>query len=150
VISGLRFANGLALSEDKKSLYVAETTAGRVARYKQGETRLDWVLDERLDVHLGVDNFEWDQQGYLLNAGHPKLFAFKAHQKDSEALSPSQVIRINVKTEPMTYETVYLNDGDALSGASGAAQWQNTLLIGSVFESHFLRCRMTDPGVKVD
>jgi hypothetical protein len=150
VIPGLRFANGLALSEDKKTLYVAETTAGRIARFKQGETRLDWVQEETLDVDLGVDNFEWDGQGNLLNAGHPKLFAFKAHQKDPQADSPSQVIRINVNTRPMSYETVYLNDGSALSGASGAAQWQNTMLIGSVFEPHFLRCRITDAVAESD
>ena len=149
VISGLRFANGLALSnglskessKDKQSLYVAETTAGRISRFTQGDSRLEWTLDETLNVHLGVDNFEWDGNGNLLNAGHPKLFAFQAHVKDAEALSPSQVIRINVNTKPMSYETVYLNDGEALSGASGAAQWQDTMLIGSVFEPHFLRCK---------
>ena len=140
VISGLRLANGLALSKDKKSLYVAETTAGRIARYKQGSSLLEWTLDERLDVAMGVDNFEWDGEEHLLNAGHPKLFAFQAHMKDAQALSPSQVIRINVASKPMQYETVYLNDGKDLSGASVAAKWQDKLLIGSVFEPHILRC----------
>ena len=140
VISGLRFANGLALSDDQESLYVAETTAGRVSRYKQVRDRLAWKLDESLNVSMGVDNFEWDGEGYLLNTGHPKLFDFQAHMKNAEALSPSQVIRIDVKSEPMTFETIYLNNGEALSGASGAAQQDNTVLIGSVFEEHFLRC----------
>ena len=149
VVKGLRFANGVALSEDKETLYVAETTAGRVARFRRGENNLDWSLEETLDVHLGVDNFEWDGQGNLLNAGHPKLFAFQAHVKDPQALSPSQVIRIDVNSKPMSYETVYLNDGAALSGASVAAQWQNTLLIGSVFETHFLRCQMAPVSEEV-
>jgi hypothetical protein len=141
VISGLRFANGLALSDDQESLYVAETTAGRITRYKQVRDRLVWRKDESLDVNMGVDNFEWDGTGYLLNAGHPKLFDFQAHMKNPEALSPSQVIRIDVKSEPMTYETLYLNNGEALSGASGAAKLDETVLIGSVFEEHFLRCK---------
>ncbi len=140
VIDGLRFTNGLALSKDKKQLYVAETTAGRIARYINLGSPLEWKLDERLNVDLGVDNFEWDAQGYLLNAGHPKLFAFQAHKKDPEALSPSKVIRINVDTRPMQVETVFLDQGELLSGASGAAKWQDKLLVGSVFESHFLRC----------
>lgn len=140
VISGLRLANGLALSEDQEKLYVAETTAGRVTRYKQVRDRLVWTKDESLDVHMGVDNFEWDGTGHLLNAGHPKLFDFKAHMKDAKALSPSQVIRIDVNAEPMTYETIYLNAGEALSGASVAATLNDTILIGSVFEEHFLRC----------
>ncbi|MFT6028992.1 MAG: arylesterase/paraoxonase [Oleiphilaceae bacterium] len=142
VISGLRFANGLALSEDQESLYVAETTAGHVLRYKQVRDRLVWKLDERLNVNMGVDNFEWDGEGSLLNAGHPKLFEFQAHMKNPKALSPSQVIRINVKSDPMSYETLYLNDGEELSGASGAAKLNKIMLIGSVFEEHFLRCQM--------
>ena len=150
VISNLRFANGVALSEDKQTLFVAETTAGRVARFKRGETNLDWTLEEALDVPLGVDNFEWDGQGNLLNAGHPKLFAFQAHVKDPQALSPSQVIRINVNTKPMSFETLYLNDGEALSGASVAAQWQQTMLISSVFESHFLRCQTAQQPLETD
>lgn len=140
VVSGLRLANGLALSDDQESLYIAETTAGRVSRYKQVRDRLVWKLDERLDVNMGVDNFEWDGKGHLLNTGHPKLFDFQAHMKDSAVLSPSEVIRINVQSEPMSFETIYLNDGSEISGASVAAQFDNTTLVGSVFETHFLRC----------
>lgn len=142
VISGLRYANGIALSDDQENLYVAETTAGRVTRYKQVQDRLVWKKHESLDVNMGVDNFEWDDMGYLLNTGHPKLFDFQAHMKNAEALSPSQVIRINVQSEPMRAETLYLNDGAMLSGASGAAKQKDTLLVGSVFEKHFLRCKL--------
>jgi hypothetical protein len=141
VISGLRFANGLALSDDQESLYVAETTVGRVSRYKQVRDRLVWKLDESLNVDMGVDNFEWDGNSHLLNAGHPKLFDFQAHMKNAQALSSSQVIRIDVKSDPMSFETIYLNKGEALSGASGATKLEDTVLIGSVFEEHFLRCK---------
>ncbi len=140
-ISGLRFANGLALSDDQESLYVAETTAGRISRYKQVRDRLVWRLDETLYVNMGADNFEWDGVGHLLNAGHPKLFDFQAHINNAEVPSPSQVIRIDVKSDPMTFETLYLNDGEALSGASVSAKLDETVLIGSVFEEHFLRCK---------
>ncbi|MFV1873888.1 MAG: strictosidine synthase family protein [Oleiphilus sp.] len=141
VISNLRYANGLALSDDQENLYVAETTAGRVSRYKQVRSRLGWKLDESLDVDMGVDNFEWDGSGNLLNAGHPKLFEFQAHMKDASVTAPSQVIQINVNSDPMSYETIYLNKGETLSGASVAAKWQDTLLVGSVFEPKFLRCK---------
>ena len=141
VISGLRFANGLALSDDQENLYVAETTAGRVSRFRHVRDRLVWEKDESLDVNMGVDNFEWDGAGHLLNAGHPKLFDFQEHMKNADALSPSQVIRIDVESDPMTYETIYLNNGESLSGSSGAAKLDSTVLIGSVFEEHFLRCK---------
>lgn len=141
VITGLRYANGIALSDDQENLYVAETTAGRVTRYNQVRDRLVWKKDESLDVNMGVDNFEWDGSGHLLNTGHPKLFDFQAHMKNADAISASQVIRINVESDPMSYETIYLNDGEVLSGASGAAKLNDTLLVGSVFEAHFLRCK---------
>ena len=141
VISGLRLANGLALSDDQESLYVAETTAGRITRYKQVRDRLVWKKDESLEVNMGVDNFEWDGTGHLLNTGRPKLFDFQAHIKNADALSPSEVIRIDVEAEPMTYETIYLNNGEQISGASGAAILDETILIGSVFEEYFLRCK---------
>jgi hypothetical protein len=61
--------------------------------------------------------------------------------KNAQALSSSQVIRIDVKSDPMSFETIYLNKGEALSGASGATKLEDTVLIGSVFEEHFLRCK---------
>jgi arylesterase/paraoxonase len=39
-------------------------------------------------------------------------------------------------------DEVYLNRGEALSGSSVAAMYQDRLLIGSVFEKKFLDCRL--------
>ena len=140
VITGLRYANGIALSDDQESLYIAETTAGRVTRFKQVRDRLVWKKDESIDLNMGVDNFAWDSEGNLLNAGHPRIFDFQAHMKNSEALSASQVVSINVESEPMSAETLYMNKGEALSGASVAVKFNETMLLGSVFEKHFLKC----------
>ena len=142
VIEGLRMANGLALAPDQQTLYVAETTGRRISKFTKGNTWIDWQWQESIDVDSGVDNLEWDQQGQLLTGAHPKLFDFLAHMHDPEALSPSEVIRINVAGKSMTYETVYRNTGEALSGSSVAVQSENTLLIGSVFEPQMLRCQI--------
>jgi arylesterase/paraoxonase len=60
---------------------------------------------------------------------------------DSTVLSPSQVYKVSFdQNNNHTIEEVYLNLGDELSGSTVAAVYDNTILIGSVFENHFLDC----------
>ena len=60
---------------------------------------------------------------------------------DSTVLSPSQVYRVSFDwNNNHTIEEVYLNLGDELSGSTVAAVYDNTVLIGSVFENYFLDC----------
>ena len=37
---------------------------------------------------------------------------------------------------------IYLNNGQLMSGSSVAAVFKDTLLIGSVFDEHFLLCNL--------
>jgi len=144
IIDGLRYTNGLALSDDKTTLYIAETTARQISRYTRSPIDGRWGLKDTIDIDSGPDNLEWDGQGNLLTGAHPKMFEFVGHMASAENLSPSEVVRIDVSGEKMRYESVYLNSGEALSGSSVAAQFNNQMLIGSVFEPHFLRCSMSE------
>lgn len=140
VIDGLKMANGIQLDQQGQNLYVAESTGRRVTRYIRGKTQTEWFKQGSVAVRSSVDNLEWGGEHHLLTAAHPKAFDFLAHVKDSETLSPSEVIRIDVSGDKMTSETVYMNMGEALSGSSVATKSHKTLLIGTVFEPHFLRC----------
>jgi hypothetical protein len=141
VAEDLRMANGVALSKDQLTLYVAETTGRRLTRFARGENLKEWRRIDSLFVDSGVDNLEWDQQGRLLTGAHPKLFDFLGHSKSASNVSPSQVIRIDLEREPLSFETLYLNPGEELSGSSVAADLDGELLVGAVYEPHFLRCR---------
>jgi len=142
VIDGLRMANGIALSSDQETLYVAETLARQVSRYRQVATLRDWQYQDSVSVEFGVDNLEWGEQGQLLTAGHPKVFDFLAHLNDRSKNAPSEVASIDVSGEIMRAETLYLNSGEQISGASVAAQSGKTLLIGPVIDERFLRCKL--------
>ena len=74
---------------------------------------------------------------------HPKLLTFVKYSKDPGVLSPSQVIKVEKKA-PGQYDVkeIYLSHGQPLSGSSVAAVFENTLLIGSVFDEHFLLCNL--------
>lgn len=141
VIDGLKSANGITLSEDGQMLYISEATARRVTRFSKGESFKSWKKTDSIFVDSAVDNLEWDGEGRLLTGAHPKLFDLLDHLSDATALSPSQVIRIDVEGSKMKFETLYLNSGKELSGSSVAAMMNDELLIGSVAEHHFLRCK---------
>jgi len=145
VIDGLRMANGIALSADKQTLYVAESLRRSVSRYSRGVSLLDWTYQDRVEFGFSVDNLEWSDNGKLLTAGHPKAFDFLAHVDNPLNVSSSEVASINVAGKTMQAETIYRNDGEALSGASVAVQLGETVLIGPVLDTHILRCQVKKP-----
>ena len=140
IIEGLKSANGITLSSDQQTLYVGEALGRSVKRFERQSSIRDWTFAERLDLDTAVDNLEWSSDGRLLAGAHPKIFPFLDHASDADALSPSQVVAIDVDRTPMVAKTLYMNDGSELSGSSVAAMLGGTMLIGAVFETHFLRC----------
>lgn len=137
---GLSYANGINLSSDGARLYVAEVTHGRIREYaREFETG---QLDElrRFDVGFGVDNIEIDSEtGELMLGGHVKLLTFTRHAADASVRAPSQVARVRLAAVPQI-ETVFLDRGNLISGASVATGREDLLLVGSVFEPHMVAC----------
>jgi len=138
---GLSFANGINLSPDGTRLYVAEATRGRIREY--GRDTDTGRLNElrRIPVGFGVDNIALDPEtGELMLGGHLKLLTFTRHVDDADVLAPSQAARVS-PANPPGIETVFLDDGQLISGASVAASRDDVLLVGSVFEPHMVACR---------
>ena len=94
-----------------------------------------------IDFNSGIDNIEIDHEGNLWIGSHPKVYTFSRHIKDSTVLAPSQVYRFSMDNSSYNIEEVYLNLGEELSGSTVAAVYDSTILIGSVFEAHFLDCK---------
>lgn len=140
VAGGLSYANGINLSPDGTRLYVAEVTHGRIREYSRDEQ--DGSLSEvrHFDVGFGVDNIEVDPDtGDLLLGGHVKLLTFTRHARDAEVLAPSQATRVRLENTPEV-KTLFLDDGELISGASVATARDDVLLLGSVFEPHMVVC----------
>jgi len=142
VAEGLKFSNGIAITDDLKTLYVAEILSRRVNIYDR-DIR-DGSLNKRgeIPVDTGADNLEWDDAGSLWLGAHPKLLDFAAHAKDETKPSPSQIIKINVTGEEPEFSEVYLSAGEDISGSTVGAVSGKTLLIGSVFEDRILKCQL--------
>jgi len=144
VAKGLRYANGITIEPGSDHLYVAETTGRNLVVFERDSTT--GLLSDKvtIPVDTGADNLEWNAAGQLLLTGHPRLFDFMSHAQSSDKPSPSQVLRIDVASAPVTIEELYVNAGEEISGASVAARYADTLLIGSVFEDKILRCTMSN------
>jgi sugar lactone lactonase YvrE len=64
VVDSLFYANGLAIDEQAGLLYVAETTGGRVLRYRVDLTS-GRVSERSVFAEIAADNLELDGAGYL-------------------------------------------------------------------------------------
>ncbi|MBW2705676.1 MAG: SMP-30/gluconolactonase/LRE family protein [Deltaproteobacteria bacterium] len=139
----IAYANGINTSPDGRTVYVAATVGQKILVYDRDLNSGDLALRDTIEAGTGVDNIEIGQKGDLWIGCHPKLLTFVKYSKDPRALSPSQVIKVEQRS-PGQYDVkeIYLNNGQPLSGSSVAAVFENTLLIGSVFDEQFLLCRL--------
>ena len=141
VADGLRYANGVAISPDRKQLYVGETVGRRLRVYKRSE---DGRLDDGyiVDVDTGVDNIELDDKGDLWIGAHPKLLTYARYAGDPARKAPCQILRVSLlPNEGFVIVEEHVTDGSDLSGASVGAVYKDLLLIGSVLDDKFLVCQ---------
>lgn len=153
---GLKYANGVNISPDGSTVYVAETLGRRIRVYDRDRAGGGLTLSRTVDLDTGVDNIEVDPSGALWIGAHPKLLTFVRYSKlpplphaedylakpaDPREWSPSQVLRVELGADGRSVvDEVYLGDGAALSGSSVGAVFGRKLLIGSVFDPRFLVC----------
>jgi arylesterase / paraoxonase len=147
VAEGLRYANGINVSHDGRTVFVTTTLGREVLLYRrEADGSLTPEPGRTITTGTGPDNLEVDANGDLWIGAHPSSFVFLQHaflrRLGIRRRSPSQVIRIPHRDgEYGAPEVVYGEDGTVLSGSSVAAVYRDTLLIGSVFEG-FLVCEL--------
>jgi len=143
---GLTYANGINLSPDGATLYVAEVTRNRIRQFARNRQTGALAETRRISVGFGVDNIEIDRRtGDLWLGGHMKLLTFVRHAAEAAVKSPSMAARLRIAGDDVELTPAFIDDGEVLSGASVAVADQGVLLIGSVFEAHFIQC---EPGAR--
>lgn len=140
VTEGIGYANGINQSLDGKYIFVA-ASSGRAIHVYEKEKNKSLKEVDKIELGTGPDNIDFDEEGNLLVACHPQLLEFVSHAKDAKNFSPSQVLNIKFNG-PNDYiiKEIFLNDGSTYSGSSITVQYENNLLIGSVFEPSILLC----------
>lgn len=140
-LTDMLLPNGINVSPDGKTLYVASTTGLNVRAYDRDPASEALHFRQEFPLASGADNIEIDAQGNLWIGAHPKLLRIEAHGKDPKVLSPSQVLRV---TPAGAVEEIYLDDGTQISTSTVGAVRGQRLLIGNVFDDGFLDCTMAD------
>lgn len=142
-------ANGLAMSADGKTFYVAATLGKAVHVYDRDAA--SGRLTQSFKINLGSmpDNIELDAAGNIYAATRPKMLTSKKHDKDINVLSPSQVKKVTIKgKDHYRVEEIYLNDGKEICSATVAAPFKGGMLLGQAKANHILICTDNDTAVK--
>ena len=146
VADKMRYANGVNVSADGKTLYSAEITGRRIGIFDRDvETGL-LSLRDVVAVNTLPDNIDVAEDGSLWVGAHPKILDFVAHAEDPEAHSPSEIIRLvpDPSGAGGTVELIYLQDGAEISGSSVAAAYGEHFLIGAVFDPFIVKCTIPE------
>jgi arylesterase/paraoxonase len=138
VADDIESGGGINVSADYSELYVAETNGKRVRVFSRNTDGTVTTL-QTIDLGTSPDNINVAEDGTLLIGAHSNLAALVMHFIVGSD-SPSQVVRVDTAAKPASVEEIYLNGGSEISAGSGADQYGNTLLIGSITDKKILLC----------
>lgn len=143
-VDDLTMTNGVNVSADGETLYVAETQDHTLRIYDRTVETGALALSEIVDLGTGVDNIDVREDGALLIGAHIRVLDFLEHAGDQNIFAPSQVLLVVPGAEGQggAAGTIYLNDGQELSASSVAASYKDTMLVGAVFDPRVLACDM--------
>jgi len=141
VAGDIAYANGINITPDLKTLYVASPRQFELLEYSIKE---DGSLEKTntMPAGTGIDNLEWDEQGNLWSGAHPNLIGFTQYAALKKDISPSEVVRINFPDASV--ESLYVNDGVELSTSCVAAPYGDYLFIGTVMDDKVLVLKKDD------
>ena len=142
VLNGLTFANGIQFDAQTDRLFITQTRADSLRIYRRAPDDGSLTLTQDVEVGRGPDNIDIDERGDIWIAAHPNMVKLIAHASSPQALSPSRVVRLGADGTGL--EDVYVGSGEELSAVSVAAVHNGEMLLGTVFESKLLRCRLPD------
>ena len=138
VATGIAYANGINYDRERKLLFVASPRGFLIKVFEVGNAgQLTFVED--IDCGTGVDNIEFDPQGNLWIGCHPSLLDFSGYAAGRKEIAPSEVIKIDYRGKgDYEVKTIFVDDGNLISGTSVATPYQNYILVGNVMDDHFL------------
>jgi arylesterase/paraoxonase len=146
VATGIGYPNGINVSPDGRTLYLAATIEKALHIFDRDPTTNMLNLREIVPLGTGVDNIEVDREGGLWIGAHPQLLRFVSHSKDPGRLSPSQILHVTFMAGGgYVVEEVYLDRGEALSASSVGSVSGQRMLIGAVFDRKMLDCHLPNP-----
>jgi arylesterase / paraoxonase len=141
-IENILYANGINVSLEGKTLYMASTSSNKLLLYDIAKSPETPILLKEIDTHSGVDNIELDTDGNLWIGCHPQALKFLSHAADFNKISPSEIIKLTKVGEEYLQKSIYMNDGTQISASSVGAVYKKKILIGPVFQNKIVLAKM--------
>lgn len=143
VDSDIKSGTGIAMSLDRRQIFVSEASANRVRVYSRNPSSGELDLVDKIDIGSAPDNINLAGDGSLWIAAHAKSLALIKHFRDAKEIAPTQLFRLRPGAPGASQLTeMYLNGGEQISAGSVAAAFGNEMLVGSITEHKLLRCRI--------
>ncbi|MEM9422148.1 MAG: SMP-30/gluconolactonase/LRE family protein [Pseudomonadota bacterium] len=137
VVDNLAFPNGLALTADGRTLYLAEMRAKSLARFERDPDSDVLTPVDSVPLETFPDNLSIDAQGHVLVGTVPQPLSFTAYGEGLKDKAPSSILRV---AQSGLIETLFQDPGDALSAATVGVRLNDKILIGSRAADRFLMC----------
>jgi arylesterase/paraoxonase len=137
---GIRLANGINMSADGKTVYVAATIGQAIREYDREPSSGALRFRDEIPVGTGVDNIEMDADGSLWIGAHPQLLTLVGYMGGRNPRAPSQILHVTPAASGARVEEAYLDLGEHLSAASVGAVHGRRLVIGPIADDKFLDC----------
>jgi len=136
----MRLANGINMSPDGTTVYVAATIGQAIREYDRNPASGALRYRDEIPVGTGVDNIETAADGSLWIGAHPQLLTLVGYMGGRKPQAPSQILHVTPRAGGGDVEEAYLDLGDHLSAASVGAVYERHLLIGPIADTKFLDC----------
>lgn len=138
---GLKYANSIALSNDKSKLYLSATLEQAIYIYNRAPNN-KLILKEKVEIGTGLHNINIDEEDRLWIGAYPKILTTILYNGKNK-IPPSQVIILEPNREGNggLIDQVYLMH-DNFGAATSAIKNQNNLYIGSAVETKLRVCEL--------
>ena len=141
VADGFGYANGIAVSEDGRTVYVADMFKRTLEIFDRDKASGALKRTGSVFFGTGLDNIDIDPDDAVWIASHPKLIDLARYMSGSLDVSPSQIIRaVPTKNGERDARTVMLDLGTTVPAASVAARYGDRFLVGSVAGPNVVAC----------
>lgn len=132
----LRFGNGLQISSDGRTLYVAAFGGKEIRAYdRAADGTLGNPRRFRLPSH--PDNLKWSGEHTLITAAHPSRIRTALHLRNIGS-PPSEVYEIDVRDG--RHERIYRNDGSPIAAASTVHREGGRMFLSQIIRPWLAEC----------
>ncbi|MBC7660062.1 MAG: SMP-30/gluconolactonase/LRE family protein [Chitinophagaceae bacterium] len=136
----ISYPNGLALSRDRKILYLASMLSSSLIVFDLDSVSGDLHWRDQIVLHTAPDNLKWAGESLLIGA-HPQLLHLFGHSHDARAIqSPSQLISLEGLPDKPRIIELYSSREGPLNAITGGTPLGQRLIMGSVYDEGILNC----------